>query len=63
MKKYLTAFLACLVLTALTAAAVPAKSNGNRLVPFTAQAISGETVDLEKIMNKQPVMLFFWASW
>jgi len=63
MKKYLISFLACIVIAATLSGSCFAVSTGGKLVHFKARAMSGETVNLDKIVKKKPVMLFFWASW
>jgi len=63
MKKYLISLLACIAIAFIIPGICIAKSDGNKLVPFKGSAMSGEIVNLGEIMQKQPVLLFFWASW
>jgi len=35
----------------------------DKLMPITGKTMSGETIDLDRVLRENPVLLFFWASW
>lgn len=40
-----------------------ALGKGDNLIPFKVKDMDGRTVDLKKVIGKNPVMLVYWASW
>ena len=36
---------------------------GEQMVHFSLEDMNGNTIDMESIIGKKPVMLIFWASW
>ena len=55
--------LLALALLLVLPQSVFALDQGERLIPFAAKDMKGNTVDLSAVIGKQPVMLVFWASW
>lgn len=53
-------FFLCFLLLPVSAYCL---ARGDRLIPFSATDMDGNSVELEKIIGNQPVMLVFWASW
>jgi len=57
----------CLLFALLFFLALPMTASalgvGDKAPSFSGTELYGKSVDLGKILGKQPVMLVFWASW
>lgn len=60
--RLVTGFTVAAMLGAATPA-LPAVANGRRAPDFSARDLDGTPVRLSDFAEKQPVYLWFWASW
>ena len=59
-KRFVPIFLLFFFLLPLTAQAIEV---GDTIPSFAGTDMNGKSIDLSKIIGKQPVLLVFWASW
>ncbi len=55
--------LLCFVLLLLLPVTALAINQGDPLIPFAAQDMDGNNIDISTVIGKKPIMLVFWASW
>ncbi len=55
--------LACCLVFLLIPIVAGATDVGKKLPTFSGLDMDGQTVDLNKIIGKKPIMLIFWSSW
>jgi len=55
--------LLVLVLLLLLPVSAMALNQGDSLIPFAAQEMDGNNIDLATVIGTKPIMLVFWASW
>jgi len=36
---------------------------GEKIWPVALEDVDGQTIDLEPMIGKQPLLIMFWASW
>jgi len=63
MKKVSTILSALMFYAIILPAVLFAAAPGDKLVSFTSRTMSGETISIDSVIKKKPVLLFFWASW
>jgi hypothetical protein len=63
MKKFSIALAAFILFAIFQPADIFAVMPGDKIISFTSRTMSGETINIDSVIQKKPVLLFFWASW
>jgi hypothetical protein len=63
MKKFLVSLFPLLAATLLALPGLAGVQNGDMLIPFAGKTTAGKNVNLQQVIGRKPVLLFFWATW